>query len=240
MYGGIEMRYDNLQLQQQLAAEYILGTLRGKAKERYEVLKSKRADWQHQYDWVTSQLHKLADTVPAVKPPKTVWLNLEKRLFNKTKPNNSLTSWWRTLGLSTTVVAVALAFVLVTKQPDTPPLFVAPPTQVALLADQDAKPAYMLNLIKTEKGETAIRVNALDTLKLQPKNALELWMIPNGHKPISLGLLPQQGQKTIVVIEGLATELVKSGLAVSLEPIGGSPTGQPTGAVLYQGKVVII
>ena len=152
----------------------------------------------------------------------------------------ALFNWWRALGLGTSAIATALAFVLVTEQPEAPPVFIAPPTQVALLAGEDAKPAFMLNLVKTNKGETALRVNALNTLKLQPDNALELWMIPNGHKPISLGLLPQQGQKTIVVLETLAAELVKSGLAVSLEPIGGSPTGQPTGAVLYQGKVVVI
>lgn len=234
------MRYDNLQLQQQLAAEYILGTLRGKAKARYEVLKSNRLDWQQQYDWATSHLNKLADTVPAVQPSKIVWQNIERRLFNAGKADHSLANWWRTLGIGTTAIAAALAFILVSKQPEAPPLLVAPATQVALLAGEDAKPAYMLNLVKTDKGATAIRVNALNTLKQQPDHALELWMIPNGHKPISLGLLPQQGQKTIVVLETLAIELVHSGLAVSLEPVGGSPTGQPTGAVLYQGKVVDI
>ena len=234
------MRYDNPQLQQQLAGEYILGTLRGKAKTRYETIKSKRADWQQQYDWAANQLHKLADTVPAVTPPKAVWQQIENRLFRVIKPTSTLFNWWRAIGLGTSTIAAALAFVLVTQQPEAPPVLIAPPTQVALLAGEDAKPAFMLNLVKTNKGETALRVNALNTLKPQPDNALELWMIPNGHKPISLGLLPQQGQKTIVVLETLAVELVKSGLAVSLEPVGGSPTGQPTGAVLYQGKVVVI
>ena len=233
------MRYDNQQLQQQLAAEYILGTLRGKAKLRYETLKANRADWQQQYDWTASQLHKLADTVPAVKPSKAVWQQIENRLFKVAKPNSSALNWWRSLGIGTSAVAAALAIVLVTQSPEAPPILTRP-TQVALLAGVDAKPAFMLNVIKTDKGETAIRVNALATLKAQPENTLQLWMIPNGHKPISLGLLPQQGQKTIAVIDTLATELVKSGLAVSLEPIGGSPTGQPTGAVLYQGKVVVI
>ena len=234
------MRYDNPQLQQQLAAEYILGTLRGQTKARYEGLKAKRADWQQQYDWVASQLHKLADTVPAVTPPNAVWQNIENRLFNTQKTSNYVVNWWRALGVGTSAIAAALAFVLVTQQPEAPPAFIAPPTQVALLAGDDAKPAFMLNLVKTDKGETAIRVSALNTLKAQPENALQLWMIPNGHKPISLGLLPQQGQKTLVVLETLAAELVQSGLAVSLEPIGGSPTGQPTGAVLYQGKLVVI
>ncbi len=231
------MRYDNVQLQQQLAAEYILGSLKGKAKARYEQLKAKRADVQQQYDWAANQLHRLADTVPAVKPSKAVWQNIEARLFKQA--SNKL-NWWRGLGLGTSAMAAVLALVLVTQQSDVPTITAAPPTQIALLAGEDAKPAFMLNVVKTEKGETALRVNVLETLTPQPANTLQLWMIPNGHKPISLGLLPQQGQKTIVVLETLAAELIKSGLAVSLEPIGGSPTGQPTGAVLYQGKVVVI
>ena len=72
-------------------------------------------------------------------------------------------------------------------------------------------------------------------------NLFELWILPSDKsKPISLGLLPQQGKKTVKVPAQLLALLQTSGLAVSLEPIGGSPTGQPTGAVLYQGKLVQI
>ena len=42
------------------------------------------------------------------------------------------------------------------------------------------------------------------------------------------------------VAKEAALMLASSGLAVSLEPLGGSPTGQPTGAVLYQGKLSLI
>ena len=166
------MRYDNVQLQQQLAAEYILGSLIGKAKARYEQLKAKRADVQQQYDWAANQLHRLADTVPAVKPSKAVWQNIEARLFKQT--SNKL-NWWRALGLGTSAMAAVLALVLVTQQSDVPTITAAPPTQIALLAGEDAKPAFMLNVVKTEKGETALRVNVLETLTPQPANTLQLW-----------------------------------------------------------------
>ena len=76
------------------------------------------------------------------------------------------------------------------------------------------------------------------SLEARPDNAFELWLLPaDKSKPISLGLLPQQGNAVVKVTDEVALLLASSGLAVSLEPLGGSPTGQPTGAVLYQGKL---
>ena len=91
------------------------------------------------------------------------------------------------------------------------------------------------------EGDSEIRVDSLTSLEVKPNNSFELWILPSDKtKPISLGLLPQQGGKTVKVSAKFATLLNTSGLAVSLEPIGGSPTGQPTGAVLYQGQLVRI
>ncbi|MDE2037235.1 MAG: anti-sigma factor, partial [Pseudomonas sp.] len=65
-----------------------------------------------------------------------------------------------------------------------------------------------------------------------------LWAIPAGGKPISLGLLPVSGNGRIQLSkEHQALLTAPLTLAVSLEPQGGSPTGQPTGPVLYQGQL---
>jgi len=68
---------------------------------------------------------------------------------------------------------------------------------------------------------------------------LELWAVPPQGTPRSLGLISANGT-TIVPRGRLAASLVKgdtAALAVSLEPPGGSPTGAPTGPVLYAGKL---
>jgi anti-sigma-K factor RskA len=72
----------------------------------------------------------------------------------------------------------------------------------------------------------------------EPKpHAFELWDIAGGP-PRPLGLLPQNLGRAVALP---VTQLPPPGgvLAVSLEPPGGSPTGLPTGPVLYQGKVLI-
>ena len=66
----------------------------------------------------------------------------------------------------------------------------------------------------------------------------ELWLIPTDGKPRALGLLQADHAVTITVPTALAPLARRdSVLAVSLEPPGGSPTGQPTGPVIASGKL---
>lgn len=60
-----------------------------------------------------------------------------------------------------------------------------------------------------------------------------------GRAPVSLGLLPSQGE-AVLSVSAQALPLLERGapLAVSIEPPGGSPTGQPAGPVAYQGKLI--
>jgi len=62
----------------------------------------------------------------------------------------------------------------------------------------------------------------------------ELWALPAGGKPVSLGLLPASGtvQRTLTPAQQQALANT-SQVAVTLEPLGGSPTGQPTSTPLF-------
>ena len=70
------------------------------------------------------------------------------------------------------------------------------------------------------------------------KRSMELWLIPQGGKPRFARPDPA-GQPVQL---NLPPELLKhvgtgATLAVSLEPPGGSPTGQPTGEVIAHGNL---
>jgi anti-sigma-K factor RskA len=70
---------------------------------------------------------------------------------------------------------------------------------------------------------------------------MELWLIPPGEKPHSLGLIDPNRPVTISVPEDLLSKVSSEAiLAVSLEPPGGSPTGQPTGPVIANGKLAAL
>ncbi|MGA7438198.1 MAG: anti-sigma factor, partial [Luteibacter sp.] len=66
----------------------------------------------------------------------------------------------------------------------------------------------------------------------------ELWLIPEGGAPIAVGVFPSAGGKRFVLPRDLVSRLGPSAaLAVSVEPTGGSPTGQPTGPVIAKGAI---
>lgn len=236
------MRYDNQKLADMLAADYVLGTLKGAARRRYEHLLKRRTDWAEAHIWWESHIHLLADTVPAVQPPGKVWQNIQTRLF---KANTAKSSpFWKSLAFLSTALAASFATFLIMQSPkqviELEPAQIES-VQVALLANDKTQAGWLLSLTKNNQGESEIRAKSLASLETKPDNAFELWLLPaDKSTPISLGLLPQQGNAVVKVTDEVALLLASSGLAVSLEPLGGSPTGQPTGAVLYQGKLTQI
>jgi anti-sigma-K factor RskA len=71
-----------------------------------------------------------------------------------------------------------------------------------------------------------------------PGRAPELWLIPAGQKPISVGMIMLDKPTTLALDPALLAQLgATAALAVSVEPVGGSPTGQPTGPVIAKGAI---
>ena len=98
-----------------LAAEYVLGTLRGGALRRFEtllrrhvVLRQAVAEWQ-------DRLHPMAELAPPAPPPAAVWSAIETKLDLPRKPQRKRSIWfelredlsfWRGLGLVSTTAAM--------------------------------------------------------------------------------------------------------------------------------------
>lgn len=222
------MRYDDPLLCDMLAAEYVLGTLRGRARRRFEALMQTRPEWRAAMYWWSDRLNLIGDTALAVNPPRRVWKNIEIRLFGRKVASHI--SWWRGMAIASFVSAVLLAMLMVSK-----PLL--PTSNVAVLTDTQTKSAWVLAVQQT-KGKNILHAATLAGLSDVPGKSFELWLLPsNNAKPISLGLLPKQGELKWVISDQVGEMLIAGNLAVSLEPLGGSPTGQPTGDVLYQGKL---
>src|SRR3546814_4036926 len=105
---------------------------------------------------------------------------------------------------------------------------------VAVLAStQVGHPQQMV--VSFDDNNQKLIVTPLNLAAPATGHSMELWLIAQDRKPESLGLLKPQASTLITLNKTrLAPEVT---LAVSLEPTGGSPTGQPTGAVLYAGKI---
>lgn len=96
----------------------------------------------------------------------------------------------------------------------------------------EVRPAWTLT---ADKDLRHLRAVALGGARPQSGKSFELWALPdNGGAPVSLGLMPENGrlERTLTDTQRAAL-LGSSKVAVSLEPTGGSPTGAPTGPVLF-------
>ena len=74
------MKYDNPKLRQMLAAEYVLGTLRGRARRRFERLARGDAAVRSEIRFWESRLAGLAAGMEPKSPPPSVWLSLQHKI----------------------------------------------------------------------------------------------------------------------------------------------------------------
>jgi anti-sigma-K factor RskA len=216
------------ELRERLAAEFALGTLRGRARERMRRWLREDPELAREVERWEARFAPLAEALPPVAPPARLWSKIEQRL-SFTKPF----SLWKALGLLASGAAAALLAVAVLLPPDRDGL---PPAYIAVLSDPKTSQAVLV--ATAERREAVLRVTTLDPAIHVAGRSLELWALPRGGQPKSLGVVA--GGKTELKLVAVADQSLGDvpALAVSLEPPGGSPTGQPTGPVLYTGPCV--
>lgn len=223
-------------------AEYVLGVLDAdtRAEVAREILASDEAAtatalWQR-------RLIPLADAIDEVTPAPYVWARIHDTLqlgaparmpARKGLWSNLLL--WRWLGIGASVMAAALLVVVFLPRP------VPRPTVVSA--------GYMASAIQQDNGSTGwtatmdlqharMVVVPATPVALVPGRAPQLWLLPAGGKPISVGMISRDKPTTLALAPALLARLgPTAALAVSVEPIGGSPTGQPTGAVIAKGTI---
>ena len=222
------MKYNDPELRQRLASEYVLGTLHGRARARFERLLRSDARLRDEVAAWQTRLMPLADALPPINPPPHVWRNIQTRLGMQTVSRWSL-AFWRNLGLVSTAAALMLAVYIAIVPLRAPAL-----TYVALINDTQAKPAWVVSASGSQ-----LTIKSLAPRTLAANQSLQLWLLPTGAKPVSLGLVPLTGSKTAALPTQVSGQFAHApAVAISLEPAGGSPTGQPTGPVLFQGPLV--
>ena len=229
------MDYSKPERADALAAEYVAGTLRGAARRRFETLLPSHPALRSAVQRWQDRLIPLTTAVPAVAPPARVWQGIEGRLW----PAAAVPPWWQRLGLWRALSGTALAAVVgLGVLVGNPPPVQAP--VVVVLQSTGGDPAVAGSVVASFSGDgRAVVARPLNRVALQTDRVLELWWAPEKGKPKSLGLIKADG--TTVLSRGqLPGGLKGSGIdhmAVSVEPPGGSPTGQPTGPVVFYGKL---
>ena len=220
-----------------LAAEHVLGTL--DAREAAEVTRALPVDaalreavarWE-------ARLAPLADLAPPIDPPDSLWARIEASLAKRDpaevvplrgvpgraappRPANP----WKAWSVGATAIAAGLAAFLVFRPAE-------PPRMMTVLLTSRDQPAWV---VEAEGG--GLRLASLNPRPVEPGRVQQLWALPPGAAaPTSLGLIPEGGQARIA--PGLVRPEPGMLIEISLEPPGGSPTGRPTGPILFIGRL---
>jgi len=169
-------------------------------------------------------MHLAKDLTP-VQPPAHVWPAIQRRL--KLTTHRPALRRIRSFALAASIVLVAgLAGLLYWRSHQA-----VRATYVSTISAKSGEHIWELEVF----GNADSLVVHAARLPARPAGRdYELWALPKGGAPVSLGVLPSEGASSRILTPIQKRALaISSQVAVSIEPLGGSPTGQPTGDVLY-------
>ena len=235
------MRYADPRLVDHLASAYVLGTLEGGARRRFERLRDARADVSLAIRAWESRLNRLSETVAPVAAPRRVWRAIEAR--TRPEPMSSFAGWlpravWGVSGVLTGIAVLLWALLI------SPTLLMTaeqvalrsggklPPSYVGLLTDEEGNGKLLVSSLRNGRTMT---VKAIGPIAPPPAGQqLVLWAVPAQGAPFMLGTVPLAGSATSEMpdtSERLLSKVQK--LVVSVEA---SAQPQSPGRVVYRGN----
>lgn len=225
-----------------LAGEYVLGVLDAPRRAAVRQRIASEEVFAQAVDWWERRLTPLVGEVAAVEPSAGLWPRISNLIAPRPRGVMNDVRVWR--GISAGALALAAACVVVVALPDRtpppvvpPPVAVAPaPSQVAVIADPATREARLVATLDPAQGQLVLTPVAL---VLPEGRDPELWIIPEGGKPISLGVIAVAAPTRMAAPAGLkAGGVFTATLAITDEPLGGSPTGDPTGSIRAAGQFI--
>jgi anti-sigma-K factor RskA len=221
MSGETDLPEDDMEM---LAAEYVLGLLTVAQLPHVAAWREGSARFDQAVQQWELRLLPLAEALEPVRPGPRVW----PAIAGAVGPGPQRGGVWRSLNfwrgfslVASAVCAVLVAFMLRQQPPA--------PSAIALLATKGDG----IFIATAQAGASGVQLLVRPSqVSLPAGKSAELWLIAPGGKPAALGLLPAAGPVAFTLSSVSKAEIVQVKLAVSLEPPGGSVSGQPTGPVI--------
>lgn len=238
------MNYQDPKLKKALVNDYIIGSMGPSARKRFERMLMTDPKLRALLNQSEQKWNRLAERIPPMLVPAEIWKRIEARLFTgnsdtrittiQPSPRPSNDRFWKRWAVAASFTALFLTAYLglQTIKP------VVQDNYMAVVLNGKNQPSWHVAVnIQTH----TLEVSALKDQPLPANKSYELWLIAdNEPKPVSMGLIPASGQTVLPLDKTLAKRLhkVKAKLAVTQEPLGGSPSGQPTSAPIYLGEMI--
>ncbi len=238
-----------------LASDYVLGLLNSSEMEAAEAemltnseLKAAIAAWQ-------DKLQPLNDTATPVEPSTGLWSRIaadtqplaqatvlpfqRPRNVSNTAQKTQARGWNAWSGAAIGAIAASLIFFAGPRLVNFQSLvnFQTQPSRsaVAILLSPENKPGIMVEIYP---GNRTVVV-PLEQVSMPADRSLQVWTLIDPAKgPVSIGLMPEL-QTASLKLDGQAEVHAGQLYEISLEPRAGSPTGRPTGPVLFKGYATL-
>jgi anti-sigma-K factor RskA len=220
-----------------LAAEYVLGTQSAERRAATRERLSGDGALRAAVDAWERRLAPLAALAEPVAPSPSTWRRIDASI-DASAPRAAARApgggWWgelrvwRGLAAAGFAAALLLATALALRGP-APPRYV-----VVLVAPQDESPGW---IVRARRGGE-LELEPLGRTEVPEGRSLQFWTKGEDWPgPVSLGLV-RPGEPRRVAIDRLPPLRANQLFEITLEPYDGSPTGRPTGPILYIGRAV--
>ncbi|HEU0071453.1 MAG TPA: anti-sigma factor [Alphaproteobacteria bacterium] len=220
---------------QALAGEYVLGLLEDTAAREIERRMAEDAPLRAAVVAWRERFVELDQSAQPVSPSIDLWDRIARDVAgpaaSPSKPRQKLWSnlaFWRSAAFAGAAASLVLAAVSIMALQQAPPR----PVAVAVLQGDDAVPGAIIEAF----ADGSVRLVPLRAIDVPPGRALQVWTLwDRARGPVPLGVLARAEQRRLAQDNGLPRPIDQQLYEITLEPANGSPTGRPTGPILYKG-----
>ncbi len=241
-------RYQNPDVYEALAAEYVLGTMVGAARRRFERLIAERPYIRYAVEMWEERLGPMAELLPETPPPAHVWNNIRNGIGQtaavaETAPRKGIASWFGFLGstgfwqATTAVLAVALGMKTLLPLVEEP----APMPTLSYISVLEGEGDKPMVVTMGDQKRRVVSVRLMETPKMDDERVLELWAIKApDSKPVRVGVVRPDRKQTYIRLSEQQWKRMEGAkqFAITFEPRDREKADQPSGPIMYKGKCI--
>ncbi len=216
------------------AAEHALGVTSAEDRALAEVRRARDRDFDHAVTAWEERLAPLTDEIAPLDPSHRVWPRVARQIGVRGGLHS--VKFWRGATAASLALAAACVLLVVVPAPSPPPAPALAPAPVLTGLIGPAVGAAGPTVVATvDPARKELIFTAASVATAADKSA-ELWVIPAGQKPISLGVIAAgQSRRMALPVSLTGAGQTTAVLAITLEQAGGSPTGAPMGPIVATG-----
>ncbi len=232
-------RYQNPELFEQLAIEYAVGSMQGRARKRFEALMETHFYLRAVVDAYENKFAHLVELLPDAQPSNTVWNKIESHIQSSSQSNQyeEKLPWWKENLFKQGFGVAAMALVVAAA------LFLNPmtggPTATAYSAVLESNSNVPMAVTKIRKSDLKLSINIMKPVAIADDMELTLWCHPKGGgMPMKMGTISNTGKTEIKISKKEWQNMRDVGLlAVSVEKKNDHSVREPSGKILLKGRL---